>query len=104
MPCTCLGANAVWLPMAVMTQNVLMGLKRIALKPRYPRARPKRLRFQIFCPPARLIHHAGRLLARVGRELAELSEWAEAWAFLPSPTSITSLRDGLRPMSRAGSV
>jgi len=43
---------------AVMTHNVLTGLKRIALKPDYLRARPKRLRFKIFCSPGKLIHHA----------------------------------------------
>jgi hypothetical protein len=73
------------LRLAVMTHNVLTGLKRIALKPEYLRARPKRLRFQIFCSPGKLIHHARRLLARVGRRLEELIEWAEAWALLPAP-------------------
>lgn len=86
MPCARFGANAAWLRLAVMTHNVLTGLKRIALKPEYLRARPKRLRFQIFCSPGKLIHHARRLLARVGRRLEELIEWAEAWALLPAPT------------------
>jgi hypothetical protein len=85
MPCARFGANAAWLRLAVMTHNVLTGLKRIALKPEYLRARPKRLRFQIFCSPGKLIHHARRLLARVGRRLEELIEWAEAWALLPAP-------------------
>jgi len=69
----------------VMTHNVLTGLKRIALKPDYLRARPKRLRFKIFCSPGKLIHHARRLLARVARQLTELMEWSEAWALLPAP-------------------
>ena len=57
----------------------------MALKAEYPRARPKRVRFKIFCSPGKLIHHARRLLARVGRKLAELVEWSEAWAWLPAP-------------------
>jgi hypothetical protein len=85
MPCARFGANAAWLRLAVMTHNVLTGLKRIALKPEYLRARPKRLRFQIFCSPGKLIHHARRLLARVGRRLEELIEWAEAWVLLSAP-------------------
>ena len=85
MPCARFGANAAWLRLAVMTHNVLTGLKRIALKPDYLRARPKRLRFKIFCSPGKLIHHARRLLARVARQLTELMEWSEAWALLPAP-------------------
>lgn len=85
MPCSRFGANAAWLRLAVITHNVLTGLKRVALKPDYLRARPKRLRFQIFCSPGKLIHHARSVIAKVRRKAAELAEWAEAWALLPSP-------------------
>jgi hypothetical protein len=84
MPCARFGANAAWLRLAVMTHNVLTGLKRIALKPEYLRARPKRLRFQIFCSPGTLVHHARQLRVRVGRLLEQLRAWAEAWLLLPS--------------------
>lgn len=84
MPCARFGANAAWLRLAVMTHNVLTGLKRVALKPEYVRARPKRLRFKIFCSPGKLVHHARRLVARVGRTLAELAEWSEVWTLLPA--------------------
>jgi hypothetical protein len=84
MPCGRFGANAGWLRMAVLTHNVLTGLKRIALKPEWLEARPKRLRFHFFFSPGKLIHHARRLLARVGRRAAELVEWAEAWQLLPA--------------------
>ena len=83
MPCGRFGANAAWLRMAVLTHNVLTGLKRIALKPEWLEARPKRLRFHFFFSPGKLIHHARRLLARVGRRASELLEWAEAWRLLP---------------------
>jgi hypothetical protein len=85
MPCGRFGANATWLRLAVMTHNVLTALKRIALKPEWLRARPKRLRFHFFFSPGKLIHHARRLLARVGRQASELREWAEAWRLLPAP-------------------
>jgi len=84
MPCARFGSNAAWLRLAVMTHNVLTGLKRIALKPEYLRARPKRLRFQIFCSPGALIHHARQLRVRVGRLLEQLRAWAEAWELLPA--------------------
>jgi hypothetical protein len=84
MPCGRFGANAAWLRMAVLTHNVLTGLKRIALKREWLEARPKRLRFHFFFSPGKLIHHARRLLARVGRRAAELLEWAEAWRLLPA--------------------
>ena len=84
MPCARFGANAAWLRLAVMTYNVLTGLKRIALKPEYLRARPKRLRFQIFCSPGKLIHHARQLRVRVSRLLEQLREWAETWVLLPA--------------------
>jgi hypothetical protein len=85
MPSGRFGANAAWLRLAVMTHNVLTALKRIALKPEWLRARPKRLRFHFFFSPGKLIHHARRLLARVGRKAAEMREWAEAWRLLPAP-------------------
>lgn len=87
LPCGRFGANAAWLRLALLTHNVLTGLKRVALKPEYLRARPKRLRFRIFCSPGKLVHHARQLLARVGRQAVELLEWAEAWRLLVAPGS-----------------
>jgi hypothetical protein len=84
MPCGRFGANAAWLRLALLTHNVLTGLKRIALKPEWLRARPKRLRFHFFYSPGKLIRHARRVVARVGRQLSELAEWSEAWALLPA--------------------
>ena len=86
LPCGRFGANAAWLRLAVMTHNVLTGLKRVALKPEHLQARPKRLRFQIFCSPGKLIHHARQLRVRVraaGRR--NCMEWAEAWRLLSAP-------------------
>lgn len=86
MPCARFGANAAWLRLAVIAHNVLTGLKRVALKPEYLRARPKRLRFQIFCSPGKLIHHARSVVARVQRQAVELWEWCQAWRLLPQAT------------------
>ncbi len=66
--------TAVCLLLAVGMQNLLTGLKRVAVKPEYLRLRTTRLRVQIFCSPGKLIHHAGRLLARVEHQFADLQE------------------------------
>ena len=76
--CGPFGANGpmqVWLRFAVLTHKVLTALKRIALPEPWLRARPKRLRFQIFCSPGRLIHHARQVLLKVGRLREQLAEW-----------------------------
>ena len=84
MPCGRFGANAAWLRFAVLTHNVLTALKRIALPEPWLRARPKRLRFQIFYSPGKLVHHARQVLLKVGRLRDQLAEWTEALRMLPA--------------------
>lgn len=79
MPCGRFGANAAWMRLALITHNVLTALKRIGLPEPWLRARPKRLRFRIFCSPAKLVHHARQLLLRVHRLKDQLAEWLEVW-------------------------
>jgi hypothetical protein len=83
MPCARFGANAAWLRLALLTHNVLTALKRIGLPEPWLRARPKWLRFQIFCSAGRLVHHARRVLLRVHRWREQLAEWLEVWRLLP---------------------
>ncbi|MCC6345200.1 MAG: IS1380 family transposase [Bryobacterales bacterium] len=83
MPCGRFGANAAWMRLALLTHNVLTALKRIGLPEPWLRSRPKRLRFQIFCSPAKLVHHARRVLLRVRRAKAQLIEWCEVWRLMP---------------------
>lgn len=85
MPCGRFGANAAWLRLALLTHNVLTALKRIGLPEAWLRARPKRLRFRIFCSPAKLVHHARQLLLRVHRGKQQLAEWIEVWRLMPVP-------------------
>lgn len=85
MPCGRLGANAAWLRFAVMTHNLLTALKRLALPENWLTARPKRLRFQIFCSPGKLVSHARRMLLRVRRLKEQLAEWIETMRLLPIP-------------------
>jgi DDE family transposase len=85
MPCGRLGANAAWLRLAVMTHNVLTALKRLALPEKWLTARPKRMRFQIFCSPGKLVSHARQTWLRVRRLRDQLAEWIETLRLLPIP-------------------
>jgi len=73
LPSQRFGANAAWFRLNVITYNVLTLLKRHALPARLRAARPKRLRFEIFTVPARLVVHQSQLIANlsVSRERAE---------------------------------
>ena len=85
MPCGRFGANAAWLRLAVMTHNVLTALKRLALPEKWLTARPKRMRFQIFCSPGKLVSHARQTWLRVRRLREQLAEWIETLRLLPVP-------------------
>jgi hypothetical protein len=85
MPCGRFGANAAWLRLTVLTYNVLTALKRLALPPELITARPKRLRFLIFCTPGKLVHHARRTLLRLARSWQRFSNWQYAMRLLPLP-------------------
>jgi hypothetical protein len=87
MPCGRFGANAAWLRLAVMTYNVLTALKRLALPEKWLAARPKRMRFQIFCSPGKLITHARQTWLRVRRLKEQLAEWMETLRMLPLPAA-----------------
>jgi hypothetical protein len=75
LPSKHFGANAAWLRLAVIAHNVLVALKRLALRAELLTARPKRLRFLLFNMPGRLVHHARRLILRV----AALGKWTAAY-------------------------
>ena len=85
MPCGRFGANAAWLRLAVLTYNLLTALKRLALPPELLTARPKRLRFLVFCTPGKLVHHARRTLLRLARGWRRFSNWHYALRMLPLP-------------------
>jgi hypothetical protein len=86
LPCGRFGANAAWLRLAVLTHNVLVALKRLALPAELLAARPKRLRFLIFQTAGRMVHHARRVLLRLKAAAERLQEWLAALRLLPLPT------------------
>lgn len=65
------GANAAWYRLSLLTHNVMVALKRIALPPELANARPKRLRFRVFTLAAKVIAHARTLTARVAGRLLD---------------------------------
>ena len=83
IPCGRFGANAACLRLAVVTYNVLTALKRLAMPEKWLTARPKRMRFQIFCSPGKLVSHARKVWLRVRRLKDQLTEWAETLRLLP---------------------
>jgi hypothetical protein len=85
LPSKRFGADAAWFRLAVMTHNVLTGLKRLALPPELLRARPKRLRFLIFTTPGRLVEHARRMVLRIVRSWNRFTNWLPAIRALPAP-------------------
>jgi Transposase DDE domain group 1 len=79
-------ANAAWLRLAVMAHNVLTALKRLALPAELVTARPKRLRFLIFNVPGKLVHHARRLILRLGAATEWITACREGLQLLPLKT------------------
>jgi hypothetical protein len=78
LPCGRFGANAAWFRMAATSHNVLTALKRLALPAELLRARPKRLRFLFLNAPGRLVHHARKLVLKIGLAAARIHQWLAA--------------------------
>ena len=85
LPCGRFGANAAWLRLALLSWNVLVALKRIALPPEMLTARPKKLRFSIFVQAGRLVHHARTLVIRLATTVEHLAAYLEAWKLIVAP-------------------
>jgi hypothetical protein len=77
MPCRRFGADAAWFRLAVISHNVLTGLKRVAMKPEMLNARPKRLRFLYLNVPGKVVHHARKLLLRMKAAAGRIAEFLE---------------------------
>ena len=71
-----------------MTHNLPTGLKRLALPQKWLTARPKKMRFQGFCTPGKLVSHARKIWLRVRRLKEQLAEWIESLRLLPVPVRI----------------
>ena len=78
MPSGRFGTNAAWFRINALTFHVLTVLKRRALPEHLRDARPKRLRFELFTLPGKLIVHQSRLSVRVSAGKERLQEIVEA--------------------------
>lgn len=65
------GANAAWLRLQVLTNNLLVLMKATALDEEYREAGPKRLRFAIFNHVGWAVHHTRESFMRLCREVLE---------------------------------
>ena len=78
MPTQRFGANAAWFRINTIAFNVLTALKRLALPERYRQARPKRLRFELFTVPARLVEHQSKIQVRASLDESRAHEVIDA--------------------------
>lgn len=65
LPSQRFGANAAWFRINALVYNLLTLLRRHALPERFRRARPKRLRYEVFTQPGRLVAHQRQLTVRI---------------------------------------
>lgn len=65
LPSQRFGANAAWFRINALVYNLLTLLRRQALPERYRRARPKRLRYELFTLPGRIVEHQRQLTVRI---------------------------------------
>jgi hypothetical protein len=74
LPSQRFGANAAWFRINALTYNLLTLLRRHALPERFRRARPKRLRFELFTLPGRLVEHQRQIAVRVSASSERTAE------------------------------
>lgn len=78
LPSSRYGANAAWFRVNTLTYNVLTLLRRCALPDRYRVARPKRLRFECFTLPGKLVEHQRQLSVNISASRERVQELATA--------------------------
>ena len=74
MPCARFGADAAWSRINVLVFNLLQVLKRTVLPPSLKRARPKRLRFEIFRIAGVMIRHARCVTIKLACDVKRIAE------------------------------
>lgn len=74
LPSQQFGANAAWFRINALVYNLLTLLRRHALPERYRRARPKRLRYELFTLPARIVEHQRQLTVRISASTERCDE------------------------------
>jgi len=75
MPCGRFGANAAWLRLAVISFNLIVMLKLLALPTEVAAARPKRLRFLLFNTAGKVVHHARKVMLKIVTTAQRLTDY-----------------------------
>ncbi len=78
MPCGRFGADAAWSRLNVITYNLLQVIKRVALPKAQRKARPKRLRYEIFRQAGIIIHHARTTFLRLAAAAERVQAFIDA--------------------------
>jgi hypothetical protein len=86
LSCARFGANAAWLRLALLSFNVLTGMKRLALLAELLKAGPKRMRFLIFHTPGKLVWHDRQAILKLTRSLNRFADWHGVFRLLPLAT------------------
>jgi hypothetical protein len=78
LPSNVFAANAAWFRINTLTHNLFTLLRRRALPERYRRARPKRLRFDLFTLPGKLSVHQSQLHVSISASVKRVEEFIDA--------------------------
>jgi hypothetical protein len=82
LPSQRFGANAAWFRINVLVYNLLTLLRRHALPERFRLARPKRLRYELFTVPGRLVEHQRQVTVRLSASPERCNELIAARRWL----------------------
>lgn len=89
LPCADFDRNAVWLHLSLLALNLLVWTQALTLDGELAQATPKRLRYQLFHVPARVVHTSRRTIMRLPADWPWTRVLLDAFArlrTLPAPT------------------
>ena len=78
MPCSRFGADAAWTRLNVLAYNILSFLKQTVLPKPLSKARPKRLRYEIFRLAGVIVRHARCVVVKLGASAERIAALIEA--------------------------
>ena len=78
LPSGLFGANAAWWALMILAHNLNAAVKRLALGKELATKRMKALRFHLIALPGRVVHHARKLIIRLGAGVEALKTIVDA--------------------------
>lgn len=82
------GANAAWFRLCVLTYNLIIALRLLALPSEFQDARPKRLRFAFFSVAARVTRSARAMVLRLVTAARSIEGWLAARTAIWAPLMV----------------